>query len=142
MRQWSRAACAGFIVAALLAACGRAPVPAGYDFITHSLPIGPTSPAMAAAVEGTLARTGQSVSGGHCLVVVDGSYDVTIIAWPEQFTLILAGNGRFEVHGAEKVLRQGDHVRLGGGFIDAGFVRHSLQGVCQADRYFAAETFP
>jgi hypothetical protein len=142
MRQLSRAACTGFIVAAILAACGRAAVPAGYDFVTHSLPNGPTSPAMTAAVEGTLARTGESVTGGHCPVVVGGSHDATIVAWPEQFTLVVSSDGRFEVHGAEKVLRQGDHVRLGGGFIDASFVHHSIQGACQDARYFAAETFP
>lgn len=119
-----------------------APVPAGYDFITHSLPTSPSSPTMTAAVEGTLARTGESVSGGHCIVVVGGSYDVTLVAWPAEFTLIQAADGTFEVHGAGKVLRQGDHVRLGGGFIDASLVHHAIPRACQDSRYFAAETIP
>ena len=119
-----------------------APVPEGYDFITHSLPIGPGHPTMTAAVEGTLARTGESVQGGHCIVVVGGSFDVTLVAWPAEFTLVLAANGQFEVRGAAKVLKQGEHVRLGGGYIDASYVHHAIPGACQDSRYFAAESFP
>lgn len=138
MRQLSRAACTGFIVVAILAACGRAPVPAGYDFVTHSLP---SSPQMAALLEGSLAITGGPTFGGYCLVVVEGSRAVTFVAWPERFTLVLSGDGKVEVHGDGKVLRQGEEVRLGGGEITGG-VRHSIQGACQYSHYFAAESFP
>jgi hypothetical protein len=129
----------GLVVTALLGACSRAPVPAGFDFITHTLPSRPT---MTAAVEGTLVRTGGSFPGGYCLLLVRGSRDLTFVAWPDRFVLVLTSPGKFEVRGDGKVLRQGDEVRLGGGYIDASFVRHSIPGACQAASYFAAESLP
>ena len=93
---------------------------------------------MAAAVDGTLAI---SSDGAHCLVIVGGSRDVTMVAWPQRFSMVLAPDGKVEIRGDGMVFRQGEEVRLGGGEIKDG-VHHSIEGACIADRYFAAETFP
>lgn len=126
------------VVAALLAACGRAAVPAGYDFVTHSLPSGS---GMAALLEGGLAITRDEAAGAWCLVVVQGSRNVTDVAWSERFRLILSDDGTIAVHGDGKVLRQGEEVRLGGGEITTG-IRHSIQGACKSSHYFAVQSLP
>ena len=138
MRQNPSRHWAMLVIATLLVACGRTPVPAGYDFITHSLPTGPT---MTALLEGTLAISGGPTNGSTCLLVVRGSLDVTLVAWPERFRLVLGNDGKVEVHGDGKVFRQGEEVRLGGGETSSG-VRHSISGACQGSYYFAAESFP
>jgi hypothetical protein len=131
--------CSGLVlIAALLAACGRAPVPPGYDFVTHSLPSGSS---MAAMLPGVLAITKDEASGAWCLVVVTGSRDVAYVAWPGQFRLVPSGDGRVEVHGGGRVFRQDEEVRLGGGEIAAG-IRHSIQGACRSSHYFAVQSFP
>jgi hypothetical protein len=112
-------------------------VPRGYDFITHSLP---GSSAMTALLEGSLAITLEP-GGVHCLVVVGGSRDVTFVAWPDSFAMVMAGDGTVEVTGDGRVFRLGDEVRFGGGEI-ADRVHHSIPGACQTENYFAAETFP
>ena len=111
-------------------------MPPGYDFVTHSLL--PDS-GMDALLEGGLATLHQD--GSWCLAVVAGSRNVTFIAWPENFTLVLSDDGKFEVHGDGKVLRQGEVVRLGGGEVTAG-IRHSTEGACESSHYFAVQSLP
>ena len=96
---------------------------------------------MDAILEGSLAITGGPATGGYCLLVVRGSHDVSSVAWPERFTLVLAGDGKVEVHGDGMVFRQGDEVRFGGGQITGG-VHHSIQGACHDSHYFAVQSFP
>jgi hypothetical protein len=71
----------------------------------HHQPLGVGADAL---LEGTLALS------GNCLVVVRGSYDVTLVVWPDRFSLVHGPNG-LEVHGNGQILRQGETVRLGGG---------------------------
>ena len=125
------------VIATVVVAC-RAPVPTGYDFVTHSLPSGS---GMDALLEGTMAVTGGAENGVVCLLVVRGSRDITYVAWPEHFTLVLASDGTVEVRGDGKVFRQGEEVRFGGGEITAG-VHHSIPGACQNPSYFAVQSFP
>jgi len=113
-------------------------VPAGYDFVTHALQFG-SEPA--ALLEGTLAVTDRPATGGICLLVVRGSRDVTFVAWPERFTLVLASDGKVEVRGNGRTLRQGDPVQLGGEEISDS-IEHSIPGACQAPSYFAVTSFP
>ena len=137
MRRGFRQGFSALLTAVILGGCAPA-VPAGYDFITHSLPSGS---AMDALLEGTMAVTGGAENGAVCLLVVRGSRDVTFVAWPEHFTLKLASDGTVEVHGDGNVVRQGNEVRFGGGEVTDG-VRHSIPGACQNPSYFAVQSFP
>ena len=126
------------VIAAVLAACGRAPVPPGYDFATHSLPPGS---GMDALLEGGLAILHQDSPGSWCLAVVGASRTITFVAWPERFTMVFTKDDKVEVHGDGKVLRQGDDVRLGGGEVTAG-IHHSTPGACASSHYFAVQSLP
>ena len=131
--------CFGLVIGvALLAACGRAPVPPGYDFVTHSLP---GDSGMAALLEGGLVIAHDDAADAWCLGVVAGSRNFTFVAWPEHFKLVLSDDGKVEVHGGGKVMRQGDEVRLGGGEVTTG-IHHSTQGACESSHYFAVQSLP
>jgi hypothetical protein len=96
---------------------------------------------MAALLDGSLAITRNATSRVWCLAVVQGSHAVEPVAWPESFTLVLASDGKAEVHGAGHVFRQGEMVRFGGGEISDG-LHHSNADGCDATTYFAVQTIP